>query len=131
MTLPRQTVRAESPQSPSECACQVAAVIRDQPSAVPRVVRCDTRDVVIERMDHEELVVISQGPAVIGEEMSLELFSPSGCIALKVRVLDSRPVVIAGSMQHRLRVVVMKQGAQETQSNRGSLADTPTRPEIA
>jgi hypothetical protein len=89
------------------------------------------RDVVIERMDHEELVVISQGPAVIGEEMSLQLFSPSGCIALTVRVLDSRPVVIAGSMQHRLRVVVMKQGAQETQSNRGSLADTPTRPEIA
>ena len=89
------------------------------------------RDVVIERMEHQELVVISQAPTVIGEEMSLELFSGRGCIALSVKVLDSRPVVIAGSMRHRLRVVVTKQGAQETPSNRGSLADTPTKPEIA
>ena len=89
------------------------------------------RDVVIERMDHEELVVISQTPAVTGEEMSLQLFSPSGNIAMTVRVLDSRPVVIAGSMRHRLRVVAMEQAARETQSNRGSLADTATKSEIA
>ena len=95
--------------------------------AVVRVLR----DVVIERMDREQLVVISQTPAVIGEEMSLQLFSPSACIELNVRVLDSRPIVIVGSMRHRLRVVVMKQGAQETQSNRGSLVDTSTRSDNA
>lgn len=96
-------------------------------SAVVRILR----DVVIERLDHEELVVISRTSAVIGEEMSLQLFSPSDCIALTVRVLDSRPAVIAGSMRHRLRVMVMKPGAQETQSNRGSLVDTLTRPDNA
>jgi hypothetical protein len=89
------------------------------------------RDVVIERIEHQELVVVSQTPAVIGEELSLELFSASGCIALKVRVLDGRPVVIAGSMRHRLRVVVMTVGAQVTQSNREPLADSPTPPDIA
>jgi hypothetical protein len=86
---------------------------------------------VIERIDHEELVVISQTPEVIGGEMSLELYGGSRCIALKVRLLDSRPVVIGGSMRHRLRVLVMKVGAQEAQSDRAPLADSPAKPEIA
>jgi hypothetical protein len=89
------------------------------------------RDVVIERMAHHELVAISQTPAVIGEEMFLELFSGRGCIALKVRVLDSRPAVIAGSMRHRLRVVVVTVGALPTQTNREPLADSPTTRENA
>jgi len=89
------------------------------------------RDVVIERIEHQELVVISQAPTVIGEEMSLELFSVRGCIALRVRVLDSRPVVIAGSMRHRLRVMVMTVVPPEVRSNRESLEDSPTRPESA
>jgi hypothetical protein len=65
------------------------------------------RDVVIEQMEHRELVAISQTPAVIGEDMVLELFSGTGCIALKVRVLGSQPVAVAGSLRHRLRVRVM------------------------
>jgi hypothetical protein len=89
------------------------------------------RDVVIDRMDHEELVVVSQTPAVIGEDMSLELFSGSGCVALKVRVLDSRPVVVGGSMRHRLRVVVTTAGAQVTPSSGKPLGDPPTTSEIA
>jgi hypothetical protein len=76
------------------------------------------RDVVIDRMDHQELTVISQAPAVMGEEMSLELFSGSGCIALKVRVLASRPVAIAGSMRHRVRLLVMAVGRRDTRSKR-------------
>jgi hypothetical protein len=89
------------------------------------------RDVVIERMEGQELVAVSQTPAVVGEEMFLELFSGSDRIALKVRVLDSRPAVIAGSMRHRLRVVVMTVGALATQTNREPLADSPTTPENA
>jgi hypothetical protein len=96
-------------------------------SAVVRV----TRDVAIDRMDHQELVVISQAAAVIGEEMSLELFGGRGSIALKVRVLASQPVVIGGSLRHRLRVVVMTTGPQDLPSNRESLAASPAKPEIA
>ena len=88
------------------------------------------RDAVIERVDHQELVALSQTPAVIGDEMFLELFSGHGCLALQVRVLNSRPVVIAGSVRHRLRVAVTRAGAPETESYR-KLADSSTTPEVA
>ena len=77
------------------------------------------RDVVIELVNHQELVLISQTPAVAGEEMSLELFSGSGCVALKVAVLDSQPIVIAGSMRHRLRVAVKTVGAANSVDSSG------------
>jgi hypothetical protein len=89
------------------------------------------RDVAIERIEHQELVAISQTPAVIGEEMFLELFSGNGCIGLQVRVLDSRPVVNAASMRHRLRVMVLTAGALATESNRLPLADSLLPPGIA
>jgi hypothetical protein len=89
------------------------------------------RDVVIERMRHHELVTISQTPAAIGEEMFMELFSGNGCVALKVRVLDSRPVVISGSMRHRLRLLMVTAGVPVTPSDRGPLAESPTTPENA
>jgi hypothetical protein len=88
------------------------------------------RAVVIERMDHQELVAISQTPAAIGEEMTLDLFGACGSVALKVRVLDSRPAVIAGSIRHRLRVIVVTAGALTTRSLRESRADAPTTPEV-
>ena len=88
------------------------------------------RDAVIERVDHQELVALTQTPAAIGDEMFLELFSGHGCLALQVRVLDSCPVVIAGSVRHRLRVAVTRAGAPETESNR-KLADSSTTPEVA
>jgi hypothetical protein len=87
------------------------------------------RDVVIERMEHRELVAISQTPAVIGEDMFLELFSGNGCIALKVRVLDSRPIVISGSMRHRLRLLMMTADVLATPSQGGPVADSLTTAE--
>lgn len=89
------------------------------------------RDVVIERMEGQELVAVSLTSAVVGEELSLELCSGSRCIELKVRVLDSRPVVIAGSLRHRLRLVVLTVAAPAGQSNCEPLADSPTTPEVA
>lgn len=89
------------------------------------------RDAVIERVDDHELVVLSQTPALIADEMFLELLSGHGRLALQVRVLESRPVVIAGSVRHRLRVAVTSAGALETDSNRKLPADSPTTPEVA
>jgi hypothetical protein len=86
------------------------------------------RDVVIERMQHRELVAISQTPAVIGEELLLELFSGSGCLELKVSVLDSRPIVISGSMRHRLRLLLMTADVLATPSRHGPLGDSLTTP---
>jgi len=89
------------------------------------------RDVVIERMQRQELVTISQTPAAIGEEMFLELFSGNGSVALKVTVLDSRPVVITGSIRHRLRLLMVTAGVLATPSDRGPLAELPTTPDNA
>jgi hypothetical protein len=89
------------------------------------------RDVVIELVNHEELVLISQTPAVAGEEMCLELFSGSGCVALNVAVLESHPIVIAGSMRHRLLVAVKTVGAEDTRSTRAAFASSSTTPDIA
>ena len=89
------------------------------------------RDVTVERMNDEELVVISQAPAATGEGMSLELFSRRGCVALTVRVVDSRPVVIDKSIRHRLRVAVETVGEWNTNSDGQSLADSPTTPDNA
>ena len=101
--------------------------IGSQTSGAVRVLR----DAVIERVDHQELVALSQTPAAVGDEMFMELFSGHGCLALQVRVLDSCPVVIAGSVRHRLRVRVTRASALETESTRQPLADSPKAPEVA
>jgi hypothetical protein len=101
--------------------------IGSQTSGAVRVLR----DAVIERVDHQELVALSQTPAAVGDEMFMELFSGHGCLALEVRVLASSPVVIAGSVRHRLRVEVTRAGVLETESNRKPLADAPKTPEVA
>jgi hypothetical protein len=89
------------------------------------------RDVVIERVNHEDLTLISQTPAVVGEEMCLELFSGSGCVALNVVVLDSHPILIAGSMRHRLLVAVKTMEAEEAQSTRAAVANSSATSDIA
>ena len=89
------------------------------------------RDAVIEQVDRQELVALSHAPAAVGDEMFMELFSGHGCLALQVRVLDSCPVVIAGSVRHRLRVTVTRAGALETEPGRRPLADSSTTPEVA
>ena len=101
--------------------------IGSQTSGAVRVLR----DAVIERVDHQELVALSQTPAAVGDEMFMELFSGHGCLALEVRVLASSPVVIAGSVRHRLRVEVTRADVLETESRRKPLADTPRTPEVA
>ena len=101
--------------------------IGSQTSGAVRVLR----DAVIERVDHQELVALSQTPAAVGDEMFMELFSGHGCLALEVRVLASSPVVIAGSVRHRLRVRVTRASALETESKRNPLADSSTTPEVA
>jgi len=66
------------------------------------------RDVVVDRVDREELLAISQVPAVAGEEMSLDLVGAGTAIELRVKVLESRPVIIDGAVRHRIRLGVLQ-----------------------
>ena len=65
------------------------------------------RDVVVDRNGDSELYAVSVAPGVVGEEMSLELISGVSRRSLRVRVTDSRPVIIAGNVQHRLQLAML------------------------
>lgn len=60
------------------------------------------RDVVIHRDGEGRLSAVSHVPAVVGEEMTLDLMTAGSTVGLRVRVIDSRPVMVDGSMRHRI-----------------------------
>ena len=63
-------------------------------------------EVVIERRDddHDELWVLSSAPAHCEELLTLDVSGPE---TLTVRVVESRPVLVDGSMRHRLRLAIL------------------------
>lgn len=66
------------------------------------------RDVVIHRTEGNELQAFSNVPAVAGEEMTLDVMGAGETIGLKVKVVDSRPVMVEGAVRHRIRLAVLK-----------------------
>jgi hypothetical protein len=66
------------------------------------------RDVVVDRVERDELLAISHVPGVIGEQMTLDLTGAAGSLELKVRVTESRPVIIEGAVKHRIRLGLLQ-----------------------
>ena len=83
------------------------------------------RDVVVDRVSREELLVISQAPAIAGEDMSLDLVGAGTAMQLRVRVIESRPVIIDGAVRHRIRLSVMRVGA-EVDMSEAPIVELPT-----
>lgn len=69
---------------------------------------CVPGEVLIERHDEEqkELWVLSGVPAHRAERLTLDLAPPGP--SLSVRVIESRPVLVDGSVRHRLRLAVVE-----------------------
>jgi hypothetical protein len=69
---------------------------------------CVPGEVLIERHDEEqkELWVLSGVPAHRDERLTLDLAPPGP--SLSVRVIESRPVLVDGSVRHRLRLAVVE-----------------------
>jgi hypothetical protein len=65
------------------------------------------RDVVIHRIGPYELLAVSQAPGLAGEEMSLDLTGGGANLGLRVRVIDSAPMIFNGSVRHRIRLAVL------------------------
>jgi hypothetical protein len=59
------------------------------------------RDVIVERIDSEQLVVVSRQAGVAGEILALEM-PDAGAPGFEVRVTESRPIVAEGAVRHRL-----------------------------
>jgi hypothetical protein len=70
------------------------------------------RDVVVDRVNREELLAISQAPAIAGEDMSLDLVGAGATIELRVKVIESRPVIVDGAVRHRIRLSVIPAAAE-------------------
>ena len=62
------------------------------------------RDVVVNRTGDDELLAVSNAAAVVGEIQSLELMGAGQSVIVKVCVRDSRPVIIDGTVRHRVRL---------------------------
>jgi hypothetical protein len=64
-------------------------------------------DVVVEQHDAEqkEMWVVSSEPARREERFTLELTPPGQSLA--VRVIESSPVMMGGSVRHRLRLAIL------------------------
>jgi hypothetical protein len=90
------------------------------------------RDAIVDRVEPDELRAISHTAAAVGEELSLDLIGAGQNVALKVRVLESRPVIVDGSVRHRIRlalppVLTERSGGEERQTPDG---DSSTSVEI-
>ena len=64
------------------------------------------RDVVILQSDSNELHAVSHVPGMAGEEMTLDLMGGGTTLGLRVKVIDSRPMMVEGAVRHRIRLAV-------------------------
>ena len=84
------------------------------------------KDVVVQRAQREELLAISHTAGVLGEEMTLDLIGSGQTLALRVHVVESRPVIIDGSVRHRLRLRVVAADATAVLPSDARNAVAPT-----
>lgn len=66
------------------------------------------QDVVVERVAKFDIWVLSSAPASRDEGMTLELPRPGGTVEMKVRVAESRPVIVDERVQHRVRLQLLQ-----------------------
>lgn len=64
-------------------------------------------DVQLEAISEDEIFVLSDAAAVIGEMVTLALVSSQGERELQVRVAESRPQVVDDVMRHRIRLEIL------------------------
>ena len=65
------------------------------------------RDVVVNRADGNEVHAVSQVAAVIGEEMTLDVMGAGAVMALRVRVIESRPLMVEGVVRHQVKLAMV------------------------
>jgi hypothetical protein len=65
------------------------------------------RDVIVHRNGDRELTIISHVPATAEESMTLSLQTSGPAVTLRVRVLDSRPLIVAGQVRHQIRLALL------------------------
>ena len=78
------------------------------------------RDVVVQRTANGELQVLSREPGVRNESMFVQFPDDDPGDAVRVRVIDSKPVVVEGAVRHLLRLHVIGAGNDAAMDGFGS-----------
>lgn len=65
------------------------------------------REVAIANGPTDELLAVSHAAGVIGEEMFLDVNGDGRSLEVRVRVIESRPVIVEGAVRHRIRLVLV------------------------
>ena len=66
------------------------------------------RDVIVQKDPAGGLVAIGLAPAVIGEQLTLDLAGGGQAVTCTVEVRESRPVILDGGVRHRVRLEVLR-----------------------
>jgi hypothetical protein len=66
------------------------------------------RDVIVQRDSGGGLVAIGQLPGVVGEQLTLDLAGGGHVVTCRVRVEECRPVILDGSVRHRMRLGILE-----------------------
>lgn len=66
------------------------------------------RDVIVQRDGDAGLVAIGQVPGVVGEQLTLDLAGGGHIVTCRVQVEESRPVILDGSVRHRIRLEILE-----------------------
>jgi hypothetical protein len=91
------------------------------------------KDVVIHRTDTDELLAVSRTAGITGEEMTLDVMGAGASLGLRVRVLESRPVIVDGAVCHRVRLALLMEepaatSDTEAAAEREAISETRTAP---
>ena len=79
----------------------VRCAVLQSPEGVLRVMR----DVVVQqRAGDRDVIAISREPGVLGEAVVVEVPADETSGGLQARVVESQPVVVNGTVRHRLRL---------------------------
>jgi hypothetical protein len=65
------------------------------------------RDVVVQRTGPDELLAVSLSPGVIDEEMSLDVVCGESSLRLRVKVVESAPIIVHDAVRYRIRLSVV------------------------
>jgi hypothetical protein len=66
------------------------------------------KDVIVQRDGEAGLVAIGHAPGVVGEQLTLDLAGGGHVVTCRVRVEESRPVILDGSVRHRIRLGILE-----------------------
>ena len=82
---------------------------------------------VVNRTSRDEVMAVCQVPGVLGETMTLDLMGGGITLGFRVRVLESRPVIIEGAVRHRLRLGLDSGGGGRAAWQPRGIAEQPWR----